>query len=265
MTLLLDTLPALGVVLAVTTVVWGASLIVRDVSIIDVFWGPLFALQSWMHRGDAPDPGLLADVAVALVTVWALRLAVHIARRARGSGEDPRYGAMRKAGGPGWAARSLATVFWLQGALAWIVAWPAAVAARSHVDPGVVGWIGAAVAAFGATFEAVADAQLTRFKTGPERRAGLLDRGLWRYSRHPNYFGDAVFWWGLWILSAAAGGAWTVFAPFLMTGLLMKVSGVPLVESRLEETRPGYRDYVRRTPAFVPWFPREPGPHEEDA
>ncbi len=247
---------ALGAVLALTTLVWGASLLLRDVSIIDVFWGPLFALQAWVYRGGAADPGEASLVAVALVTAWAARLALHLGRRARGSGEDPRYAAMREAGGRGWSVRALATVFWLQGALAWLVAWPVAVAARSHEPLGALGWIGAGVAAAGAAFEAVADAQLRRFKADPHRRGQVMDSGLWRYSRHPNYFGDAVFWWGVWLLAASVGGAWTVFAPLVMTGLLLRVSGVPLLESRLRETRPGYADYVRRTPAFVPWVPR---------
>lgn len=256
MTTVASALPALGAVLFATTVIWAASLVLRDASIIDVFWGPLFALQAWMHRGSAPAPGPAADWAVVLVTVWALRLAAHIARRARGADEDPRYAAMRAAGGPGWAVRALVTVFWLQAVLAWVVAWPVAVTARSIPGPGPLGWVGIGIAAFGAAFEAIADLQLSRFKADPTTEGRVMDRGLWRYSRHPNYFGDAVFWWGIWLLAAGVGGAWTVFAPILMTGLLLKVSGVPLLESRLEETRPGYRDYVRRTPAFVPWFPR---------
>lgn len=249
-------LPVLGAVLALTTGIWGASLLLRDVSIIDVFWGPLFALQAWLYRGQAADPGSASLVTVALVTAWAARLALHLARRARGGGEDPRYAAMREAGGAGWSVRALITVFWLQGALAWAVAWPVAVAARTDDALGALGWVGAGVAAAGAGFEAVADAQLRRFRAGPRPHGRVLDSGLWRYSRHPNYFGDAVFWWGIWLLAASVGGAWTVFAPLLMTGLLLRVSGVPLLEARLRETRPGYADYVRRTSAFVPWFPR---------
>jgi steroid 5-alpha reductase family enzyme len=242
-------------VLGIATAVWVASLITRDASLIDLFWGPLFAVQGWIHWTLAAAPGPGATAVVVLVTLWAGRLSLHLARRNLGAGEDPRYAAMREAGGAGWPVRSLVTVFWLQAALAWSIGWPLAVSAgvATPLDAATVAALALAVVGLGV--EAVADLQLTRFKSDPANRGRVLDTGLWRYSRHPNYFGDAVFWWGIYGVAAFNGGAWTVFAPVMMTGLLLKVSGVPLLERRMVETRPEYREYVRRTSAFIPWFP----------
>jgi steroid 5-alpha reductase family enzyme len=238
-----------------TSGVWILSLRARDASLIDLFWGPLFALQAWVYWRLGPHAGTVATLTLVLVTLWAARLALHLALRNLGKGEDPRYTAMREAGGPGWPLRSLVTVFWLQAALAWLIAWPLAVtAAADALRPGSM--LGLAIAALGLLIESVADVQLTRFRGDPANRGRVLDHGLWRYSRHPNYFGDAVFWWGVYGVAAAHGGVWTIFAPLIMTGLLLKVSGVPLLEKRMVDTRPAYADYVRRTSAFVPWFPR---------
>lgn len=247
---------ALGAVVGITTAVWVLSLVVRDASLIDLFWGPLFAVQGWVYRARAEDPGLASLLAVVIVTAWAVRLAVHLARRNLGKGEDPRYAAMREAGGALWPARSLVTVFWLQAGLSWVIALPLAVVAGSSGGVAALAALGAALAVGGLVIETVADLQLAAFKSDPARKGRVLDSGLWRYSRHPNYFGDAVFWWGIFLMAVASGGLWTVVGPIVMTLLLMKVSGVPMLESRMEETRPGYREYVRRTPAFFPWFPR---------
>lgn len=248
---------SLALLLVVVTGVWLVSLRLEDASLIDLFWGPLFALQGWVHHLGAADPGPLSAGTVWIATLWAVRLALHLARRNLGKGEDPRYREMRERGGAGWAVRSLVTVFWLQAGLAWGIGWPLAVVAGAGDVAREWGLAGLVVAAIGFAFEAVADAQLARFKADPENRGRVMDRGLWRFSRHPNYFGDALFWWGVWLVAVGAGAWWSVAAPVAMTLLLLKVSGVPLLESRLEETREGYRDYVRRTPAFVPWFPRE--------
>lgn len=249
-------LGALGAVVGLATVIWGVSLVAKDASLIDLFWGPLAAVQGWIYRGAASEPGLGSLIGVVLVSLWALRLTVHLSKRNLGKGEDPRYAAMREAGGPAWPVRSLVTVFWLQAGLSWVIALPLAVVATSSGPLGTLGWAGVTIAVIGLAVESVADGQLARFKADTRHRGQVLDTGLWRYSRHPNYFGDAVFWWGLFAMAVAAGGAWTIPGPIIMTLLLLKVSGVPLLEARMEETRPGYREYVRRTPAFVPWFPR---------
>lgn len=249
---------ALGLLLATVSGVWLISLKARDASLIDLFWAALFALQAAFHLVLADPSGLRAVAVVILVTLWAIRLGAHLARRNLGKGEDRRYAEMRAAGGAGWALRSLVTVFWLQALLAWVIGWPVALTASAAGTPGVIGAIGLGVATLGLLIEALADHQLARFKADAKNRGRVMDRGLWRYSRHPNYFGDAVLWWGLWIVSLEVAGPWTVFAPLLMTVLLLRVSGVPLLEGHLARTRPGYEEYVRRTSAFVPWPPKAP-------
>lgn len=250
--------------LVAVSAVWVISMKVRDASLVDLCWGPLFAVQGVFHMLRADAPGLRSALAVGITGLWALRLSLHLGRRNLGAGEDRRYAAMRSAGGPWWGWRSLVTVFWFQALLSWLIAWPLAIAAAAPGVPGGLGWLAALVALTGLGIEAVADAQLRRFKAGEKARLagssprGVMDQGLWRYSRHPNYFGDAVFWWGLWALGVDAGaGLFSLAAPAAMTFLLIRVSGIPLLEGHLESTRPGYADYVRRTPALVPWFPRE--------
>lgn len=245
--------------LSLTTAVWIASLLRRDASLIDIFWGPGFVLLAWIYTlgvgTDSPRGVLVA----ALVTLWGLRLATHIAVRGRGRGEDYRYAAMRQRWGGRFGWVSLFTVFWLQGGLMWLLSVPLYRAAASP-DPAGLTWIDAlavSVFAVGLTCETVADLQLVRFKADPANGGRVLTHGLWRYSRHPNYFGDALVWWGLWLFALATpGAAWTIYSPALMTLLLMRVSGVPLLERHMGETKPGYRDYVDRTSAFLPWFPR---------
>jgi len=149
---------------------------------------------------------------------------------------------------------SLVTVFWLQGVILWFVALPLYATSRADgltwLDP-----VGLGCALTGFLFEAVGDWQLARFRADPANRGLVLDRGLWRYTRHPNYFGDALFWWGIFLCTGAAGAWWTVASPVVMTFLLLRISGVPLLERGLSATRPGYAEYVRRTSGFVPWWP----------
>lgn len=249
-------LAGLAAALVAFTLLWALSLRLRDASIADPFWGPGFLLMGgaylWAH-GEATARGLLA---VGLVGVWAARLGYHLLRRNRALGEDPRYAAMRERHGPRFTWVSLATVFWLQAVLLWIVSLPVLAAAVGRTPLGAWDLAGTVVFVTGLLTEAIADAQLTRFRADPANRGRVLDRGLWRYSRHPNYFGDALLWWGLWLVAVGAGGAWTAVGPALMSFLLVKVSGVAPLERSLVERRPGYADYVRRTPAFVPRFPR---------
>jgi steroid 5-alpha reductase family enzyme len=237
--------------------VWAASVRMRDASIVDVFWGPAFAVVGWTSvavAGPSPRGTLLA----ALATAWGLRLAVHLARRRRGQGEDRRYAAMRAAHGERFALASLFTVFLLQAALVWIVSLPlqAASAIRPEAPLGAVDAAGAAVFGIGLAFEAVADAQLARFLAEPRNQGGVMQSGLWRYSRHPNYFGDFLVWWGLGIVALAAGAWWALAGPALMTFLLMRVSGVTLLEKTIGDRRPAYAAYAARTSAFFPRPPR---------
>ena len=247
---------ALLVILCLMVILWLVSLALRNSSIVDIFWGTGFVVTSWLLFALTPD-GLAQRkwLIGALVTLWGLRLSLYILWRNFGKPEDFRYQKWRREEGSSWWWKSFLRVFVLQGVLMWIIAAPllpaqAGTAALTWLD-----WLGAAVWLVGFFFEAVGDLQLARFKADPANKGKVMDRGVWRYTRHPNYFGDAAQWWGFYLLALAAGGWWTIFAPVLMTLLLLRVSGVALLEKTLE-TRPGYKEYVARTSPFIPWLPR---------
>lgn len=251
----------LGLVVALMLAVWLYSLWRRDASVVDPWWSVGFLLvcaHTVWQRGPTPGKVLL----LALVAVWAVRLWLHLLLRARGRPEDPRYAALRERWGPRrfwWV--SLFLVFLLQAALMALISAPLQLAAAAPPPDPIGPWdlAGALVFACGFGWEAVADWQLTRFRRDPARAGQVLDRGLWRFSRHPNYFGDAVLWFGLWLCALdRPGGLATVFAPLLMLVLLLRVSGVTLLDAHLLATRPGYAEYVRRTSAFFPRPPAEP-------
>jgi steroid 5-alpha reductase family enzyme len=193
-----------------------------------------------------------------LTTVWGIRLAGYITwRKRREPGEDYRYVALRERHPELFWLVSLNSVFLLQGALVWIVSLPLQVAAGQDDPLGALDAIGVACWAVGLCFETVGDAQLARFKADPGSRGQVMDRGLWRYTRHPNYFGDFMVWWGLYLIALSTGGAWwTVVSPLAMSVLLIRVSGKDRLERGMAERRPGYRDYVARTSGFVPLPPR---------
>ena len=193
-----------------------------------------------------------------LVTIWGLRLSLYLLWRNAGHGEDQRYAAMRQYHGPRFWWISLFTVFWLQGVILWLVALPILVTTASTAAVPWNYWdlLGVLCWGVGITFEAVGDWQLTRFKSNPANRGRVLREGLWRYTRHPNYFGDFCIWWGFYFIAVAAGAWWTVISPLLMSVLLMRVSGVTLLESTIQERRPDYADYIRTTNAFFPGVPR---------
>ena len=251
----------LGTLLAAVTLVWILSVRLRDASIADVCWGLGFVLLAWLYLILSPGTTPRSWLVATLITLWGVRLSVHIFRRNHAHGEDPRYQAMRASHGPAFWWRSLFTVFWLQAALLWFVALPLLVAVRASQPAALTAVDGLGVLCFavGLAFEVVGDHQLERFRAEPSNRGKVLDRGLWRYTRHPNYFGDATVWWGLYAMAAATPDGWlTVLSPALMTLLLMRVSGVTLLEHSLKASKPGYRAYIARTPAFFPWFPRVP-------
>lgn len=241
---------------ALATCTWAASIPKRDVSIVDSVWGLLVVVPALVVAALLPQPGPRAAVVLALALAWALRLSAYIAWRHRGQGEDPRYQAIRQRNEPHFQWKSLYLVFGLQAVLAWIVAAPLMAAVAGSNDWHGLDAAGIALFAFGFAFETVADAQLARFKADPAHRGQVMAQGLWRYSRHPNYFGECCVWWGFWLVAASAGAWWTLVSPLLMTVLLLKVSGVSLLEKDIAARRPGYADYVRRTNAFVPGSPR---------
>jgi steroid 5-alpha reductase family enzyme len=235
---------------------WLISLRRRDVSIVDSLWALMIALGGWFYAAAAPATGPREALVLGLAGLWALRLSGHITWRNRGQGEDRRYQAIRARNQPNFEIKSLYLVFGLQAVLAWVVAWPLMAALAGDTPLGWLDALGAGLWLFGIGFEAVADRQLARFKADPGHAGLVMDQGLWRYSRHPNYFGEACVWWGAGLVALAAGGAWTLVSPLLMTVLLLRVSGVALLEKDIGERRPAYRDYIARTSAFFPWPPR---------
>lgn len=252
----------LGAALLPALLTWLASLKQQDVSLVDRTWPLMIAAPAFAYALLLPATGGRRWVALALLSVWAVRLAWHITRRNWGHGEDRRYQAIRARNQPNFAFKSLYLVFALQAVLAWVVSGPLFATAAGSRDLNLLDLAGVALAAFGIVFEAVADAQLSRFRADPRHRGQVLDTGLWRYSRHPNYFGECCTWWGLFLLALAGAGwpgLWSVASPLLMTFLLLKVSGVSLLEQDIVERRPQYRDYVARTPAFFPGRPRRAG------
>ncbi|HQR30283.1 MAG TPA: DUF1295 domain-containing protein [Anaeromyxobacteraceae bacterium] len=238
--------------------VWALSLPLRDASIADVFWGPGFVVVALVSAWLSPPSGR-ATLLVVLTAAWGLRLAFHIGTRWRKKKEeDRRYQAMRAGWGDRFPLVSLFTVFLLQGALLWVVSLPlqAGAAMGASRPLGIADALGTLVFAVGLGFEAVGDAQLARFLADPSNRGKVMQTGLWRYTRHPNYFGDALVWWGLGIVGASAGAPWSLVGPALMTFLLVRVSGVSLLEKDIAGRRPEYVAYVRRTSAFLPRPPR---------
>lgn len=237
------------------TILWLVSLARRDASIVDVWWGLGFVLIGGVAYQAGPG-GARPLLALGMVGVWGTRLAVYLAWRNWGAGEDPRYQAMRRAWGERFWWVSFVTVFLLQGVLMWIVSVPVQRAMAFDSPLGFLDFAGLGLWALGLFFEAVGDTQLARFKADPANAGRVMDRGLWRYTRHPNYFGDFLVWWGLWLVAVSVpGGAWTIVGPVVMSVLLMRVSGVPLLEKSLRRRRPDYEDYCRRTSAFFPWPP----------
>lgn len=245
----------LGAVLALMLAVWALSLRLRDASIVDRYWGLGFVLLVWVYALASESRGALETLLVALVSVWGIRLSLHIHLRNRGHDEDYRYARMREQHGARFWWYSLFSVFLLQGLIAWVVAAPL-LFVMAHPDPvhglvlvaaGVVLWT------IGFVFEALGDWQLARFKRDPANRGKLLTTGLWSLTRHPNYFGDATMWWGLYLLAAAVPGGWaSFFGPLLMSVLIRYVSGVAMLEKDQIEKRPEYAHYIRSTPAFFP-------------
>lgn len=243
-------------ILGLMVFLWIFSLYLKDASIVDIFWGAGFIILAWLYFFLTPDGYNARKYLISLlVTIWGLRLSIHIFLRNRGQGEDFRYQKFRQDAGKNWWWFSLFKVFVLQGALMWIISTPL-LAGQYYHGSIPLSWLditGVTIWLVGFIFEAGGDWQLRRFKSKPENKGRLLKSGLWYYTRHPNYFGDAVQWWGFYIISLSAGGWWTFFSPALMTYLLWRVSGVTLLEKSLILTKPGYQDYIETTGSFFPW------------
>jgi steroid 5-alpha reductase family enzyme len=243
---------ALGLVAALSFATWLVSLWRRDVSIVDGMWPVFIASAGILYAVKAAELGAVVVVALALLGTWAVRLCLHITVRNHGQPEDRRYQKIRANNQPHFEFKSLYIVFGFQAVLAWIVALPFLAMAQDARALGVLEALGALLAAFGIVFEAVADWQLERFKKNADSRGRVLGTGLWRYSRHPNYFGECCVWWGFGLMAIGTGAWWVLASPLLITVLLLKVSGVSLLERDIAERRPEYARYVGETNAFVP-------------
>jgi steroid 5-alpha reductase family enzyme len=257
----------LAILIAAMIVLWILAVRIRDVSFIDAFWGfgmVLMALASWLHAGPPTPRG---SMLLVLTAMWGLRLSLHLFIRWRANGEDARYkriiSGVMEAKGWSWPKTALIMVFAMQAPLLFITCLPAQVGIiASHNSPqiGILTWIGAIVALYGIMFETIGDMQLKAFKANQDNNNKVLDTGLWRYTRHPNYFGDFAAWWGIWIVAADASwvvAATTIIGPLFLSFTLMKWSGGPLLERGMKKTRLGYQKYVARTSAFFPWPPKK--------
>lgn len=258
--------------LAVILVLWGISVRIRDVSFIDAFWAYGMVLLAWFSAWQVwrTEASLSTQgfIILLIVTVWGLRLGTHLLIRWRDHGEDARYkkiiAATMEKKGWSWAKVALLQVFLLQAPLLFLVCLPAQISLLAHTEgsflTGIFAALGIALANIGIIFETVGDFQLDRFKKDPANKGQVMDKGLWRYTRHPNYFGDACTWWGIWLVALDAAwwiGAVSVIGPIFLTFTLTKWSGGPLLERGMKKTRPGYADYVARTSAFFPLPPKK--------
>lgn len=248
----------LAAIVALFTVLWIVSLLVRNSSIVDMWWGPgilLIGLTYFLTANGAHSRGRMV---VSLLALWAIRLAWHIGARNIGHGEDFRYAKWRRERGASWWWFSYFKVFVLQSVIAWVISMPLyyAIAPATPARFTVFDFAGTIVFAIGFLFEALGDEQLRRFKADPANTGQVMDRGLWRYTRHPNYFGEALLWWGFGLFALSTGGYPGLIGPAIMTWLLIRVSGVSLLEQTLKTTKPGYAEYIGRTSAFLPLPPR---------
>ena len=246
----------LGVALAAAFCTWLLSLYKRDISIVDSLWPVLFILLAVAYAAAAEECGPRALLVLGLVVIWGLRLSIFITWRNWGHEEDRRYQTIRARNQPNFALKSLYLVFALQALFAWVISLPLQAAIPGRGPLGLVDVLGTALWMVGFLFEAGGDWQLAHFKANPANHGKVMDRGFWRFTRHPNYFGDFCVWWGLYLIALGAGGWWSIVGPVLMSVLLMRVSGVTLLEKDIGERRPEYADYSQRTNAFFPGKPK---------
>lgn len=254
-------LGGLGVVVAFMGIGLAIAQSQKKLTVVDTMWGigfVLIALETVLVSSGGDGDSSLRWILLAMVGVWGLRLAWHLHRRNSGQAEDPRYADLAERDGRPFAQVALMRVFVPQGISMFLVATPIMIGANNHSISTPLLVLGLVVWAIGLFFESVGDAQLAAFKKDPANKGKLMDQGLWRYTRHPNYFGDACVWAGIWIVVA---GSWpglaTVISPIAMTIFLTKVTGASLNEKGMKKSKPGYDDYVRRTSAFIPLPPKK--------
>jgi steroid 5-alpha reductase family enzyme len=248
---------ALAAIMSMMAVIWLISIKLRNVSIVDLFWGFGFVVSGAVYFISTEGLETRKILLMTMVAIWGLRLSIYLAWRNLGKGEDFRYQKFRKDFGEDrywWY--SFFSVFLLQGVLMWLISAPL-LGAQFYPgnELGILDFIGVAIWIIGIVFEAGGDIQLARFKADATNKGKVLDTGFWHYTRHPNYFGDAAVWFGYALICISAGSYWPILGTVLMTALIIKVSGVALLEKTMKETKPEYQEYIRRTSAFIPWFP----------
>jgi len=248
-------LQGLGVAAVAAFCAWGLSLLRRNVAIVDSLWPLMFVMAACTYAFAGNRLGTRAALVLILVITWALRLSIYITLRNWGQAEDRRYQAIRLRNEPHFGFKSLYLIFALQALLAWVISLPLLGAISNDSALGIFDGLGCALWILGMCFEAGGDWQLARFKADPASPGQVMDHGFWRYTRHPNYFGDFCIWWGFYSIAVGAGAWWSIVGPLLMSLLLMRISGVTLLEKDIRERRPAYADYVRRTNAFFPGKP----------
>ena len=247
---------ALYLILLFGFVAWQFSVMRKDVSIVDSLWSLFFLLAGIVFAVSAQPLSERGLLVMVLLAAWSLRLSIFITARNWGEPEDSRYQAIRANNRPNFTFKSLYIVFGLQGVLAWVIALPLFPAITQDSPLSALDVAATVLWLIGFIFEAGGDHQLARFKRDPNNKGRVLDTGLWRYTRHPNYFGDFCIWWAFYLFALSAGGWWSIVSPLLMSFLLLKVSGVAMLESTISERRPKYADYIRRTNAFFPGPPK---------
>ena len=259
----METIPVmifnLGIVTGMMVLGWLVSLKTDNVTHVDSLWGIGFVLIAWLSYslgfGDTPRGFLLT----ILTTLWGVRLSLHLTWRNWDKGEDPRYNAWRRRHGANFHKRSLYSVFLVQALFLWVIAGSMQYGILAEKPHSFTSWdvIGITLWCTGFLFESVGDYQLARFKADPANRGRVMDIGLWAYTRHPNYFGEILVWWGIYLMVVSTPfGGWTIISPLLISIVLIKLTGVTLTEKSIAEKRPQYRDYMKRTPMLIPWFPK---------
>jgi len=242
------------------TILWIWSVIIKNVSIVDIFWGIGFVIVNAFYVFSSGELNPRKILVLTLVTIWGLRLAIYLAIRNSGKGEDFRYREFRsKYGHERYWWISYFQTFLLQGFLMVIVSLPLlgiSGSARSG-NLNFLDYLGIFIWLTGFIFEAGGDFQLSRFRRDPKNKGKVLNTGFWRYTRHPNYFGDSAVWWAYALFSLAAGSYWQIVGSVVMTLLIIRISGVALLEKSLTGSKPQYREYILKTSAFFPWFPKK--------
>jgi steroid 5-alpha reductase family enzyme len=251
---------ALLLILSLMTILWIVSIVIRNVSIVDLFWGLGFVITGAFFFIKTEGNDTRKIILMTLVAIWGIRLSIYLAWRNSGKGEDFRYREFRRKYGENrywWI--SFFQTFMLQGILMWIISAPLLGAQFSGQEKplGILDYIGIVFWVIGFIFESGGDFQLAVFKSNPSNKGKVLDTGFWKYTRHPNYFGDSAVWWGYGFICLAAGSYLPVVGSVIMTVLIIKISGVALLEKTLSDQKPEYQEYIRKTSAFIPWVPRK--------